>query len=665
MIDIPVRVKDALKSGAYKKEYRMVTGDGVIATNIDIAEYTVIPKTSKYYLYAGKGFHVNIHRNGEFVFTIYSSYNKTAQRYETELTELLEDDVIHGGGATWHYNLTLVDGFEINNTFLVAESVSFDEHMCSGTDLKFGLCEGSSCEFQYFDRPNILNLRFQAFINVQYTDENNALAWYEIPMGWFTADSVSRQASTGIMKVTAYNKLKSAYLDEEMPVQEFVEQGESGVPGEVSVYALLSNLLSDFSIQEQGPEIRTLDMTGDCWGHELLSVNLADWFIASRSGGQTFYMYVYTVTFNYFGIQYGQNTKNYYNYWFNPALFYQYISTQLLDFSAYHDEHGVSLDYYARYETTGVGGIMRILNTSGTVLDTCYIGNNAGRTAYGFDWVTNNNGMQFEIPVMITTINAYPDPNPPTINDPYILLQINKFIEQIGSSTFAAHGLRTREKILNGIEGLKITSEEVKSSATLRQIQSAVFELYCQFGKLDRSTDLFSGMELNNSRLYPADDLYPAAGLYPVSAAERGNPAMYSQLWADEGNVRSFRNLNITYKTTVEEEGETKEVEATLQRVINANGTDDYNITDNWLLKTVIWTEEQVGAIADYMVSKMQSVSWFPFEMWSAGLPYLETGDEIEIAMGEEAYTSYVLQRTLSGIQNLHDTMINGTLDIF
>ena len=65
------------------------------------------------------------------------------------------------------------------------------------------------------------------------------------------------------------------------------------------------------------------------------------------------------------------------------------------------------------------------------------------------------------------------------------------------------------------------------------------------------------------------------------------------------------------------------------------------------------------------MVAKMQDIRWFPFEMWCAGLPYLETGDAIEIPMGEDSYTSYILQRNLNGIQNLQDTFINGTLDIF
>ena len=103
----------------------------------------------------------------------------------------------------------------------------------------------------------------------------------------------------------------------------------------------------------------------------------------------------------------------------------------------------------------------------------------------------------------------------------------------------------------------------------------------------------------------------------------------------------------------------------TLQRQVNSDGTDDYNCSDNWLFRNLIWTSEQIAQYADVMVAKMQPITWFPFEMWGAGLPYLETGDQIEIPLGEETYTSYILQRNLKGIQNLQDTYINGTLDIF
>ena len=197
---------------------------------------------------------------------------------------------------------------------------------------------------------------------------------------------------------------------------------------------------------------------------------------------------------------------------------------------------------------------------------------------------------------------------------------------------------------------------------TLRELQSATFETSCQYGQLDRTTDLFSGVELNGSRLLPADDLYPSNTLYPNGTSESSFPSMYSKLWADEGNVRKFRYLIITYKGLDENN---QEVEKVLQRTVNADGTDDYNMSDNWLFKNLVWSDNDVGDYADAMVLKMQNLTWFPFEMWCAGLPYIETGDELEISIGGTAYTSYVLRRTLKGIQNLQDEMINGTLDIF
>ena len=79
----------------------------------------------------------------------------------------------------------------------------------------------------------------------------------------------------------------------------------------------------------------------------------------------------------------------------------------------------------------------------------------------------------------------------------------------------------------------------------------------------------------------------------------------------------------------------------------------------------MVWTDEAIEDYADAMADKMENISWFPFELWCAGLPYIETGDEVEINLDEQAYTSYVLRRSLNGIQNLQDDMINGTLDIF
>lgn len=209
---------------------------------------------------------------------------------------------------------------------------------------------------------------------------------------------------------------------------------------------------------------------------------------------------------------------------------------------------------------------------------------------------------------------------------------------------------------------ITLAQAEAFSDITLRELQSADYEAGCLFGQLDRQQDGFYGVELNHSRLYPSETIYPENTLYPDGGDISAMRAIYSKLWADEGNVQSFKDLIITYKGLDEEQ---REKDFTLQRTVNADGTQNYNCSDNWLFRNLVWTAEQIGAYADIMVGKMRDVKWFPFEMWSVGLPYIETGDEIEIPIGQETYTSYILQRTLSGIQNLQDTYINGELDIF
>jgi hypothetical protein len=174
---------------------------------------------------------------------------------------------------------------------------------------------------------------------------------------------------------------------------------------------------------------------------------------------------------------------------------------------------------------------------------------------------------------------------------------------------------------------------------------------------LDRVTDMFSGVTLNFGRLYPASSLYPADSLYPAGGDADTNPSYYSKLWTDSGGIDKFRYLIVTYKSGDEEK--------TLQRTVNADGTVDYNMSDNWLLRNISWTDAQAGEVADAMVLLMKDITWFPFEMWAPGRPDLETGDEIEITTPNGTFPSYILQRTLKGIQNLEDTYINGELDIF
>lgn len=678
MIDVPVEVKDALREGTYLKNYRMV---------------------------------------------------------------VLNDDG--------------TEDFTIDNNNLVKESVSIDERMVSGDTLKFGLCEGSSLEFQYFDFENINGRRIEAYCDVQWqgyntiqsyqdvqscgryriitittagtyrvynSDTENAwsyvvlyhdgtsytiypsedinctitelgeldvddylevvwetypiysamlqmltdteeygLWYYPIPMGFFDVQKCSRQASTGIIKVTAYNKLMSDYLDakaNDMLVEAMSSSDLSELP-EITVDLLLSCVLKDYSVYS-GTELKIDILTP----YKNIFTAQED-FVEYSSNG--------TATGNYIHIALGAIGISFvHQFTANEIARFRIDMPSIIQSIVNSSGYRYSDSYI---QATGTSGSVELM----TVED--YI-NNALFGAYFWADYFDENSTIVPYTANLTYDYKYTPYLKHIRNNDIATVRLHRIPGLIKRDTspstgMSLYGYQIAHDVYEIIKGSNfgailfnqtdlgstvVTDTSTLPDVTLRQLQTAVFETECQFGQLSRTTDLFSGVELNHSRLYPAGSLYPATSLYPNGAVASGFKSMYSKLWADEGNVRKWRYLIITYKGLDENQ---QEKDFTLQRTVNADGTDDYNCSDNWLFRNLTWTAEQIGEYADAMVDKMQNVTWFPFEMWCAGLPYLETGDEIEISLGEESYTSYILQRQLKGIQNLQDTYINGTLDIF
>ena len=657
-------------------------------------------------------------------------------------------DALREGNRLKNYRFNVLndDGsvdFTIDNDTLVYESVKFDERMCSGDTLKFGLCEGSSLEFQYFDHENINGKRIQSFIDVQYkgtawfevitmqkdsadyvctesgnysftgkaasyscwiyikragqtietlyypasaTDVTNTytcqvgdvfefgsnysstsvdiqiykegLLWHTIPMGYFTVNKCSRQASTGIYKVTAYNKLQSKYLDQKVndKIIEIASSGVIGATNGVDVGTILDELLEGYSIKrEEFPleysvtsqtippsdtsAIRQTDASGTDNSYYIHTLDITD--VIRPTNFDVSYFYRFRL-----------NTKAFFD------AVYSYVDTEFLDkwfkYSGYVD----TLDNFLKGTTSFsqplyVGGLQ--VNTSNGSL---YISLQEQRNEpnYISPWFTNISSIalgitglfEFDYNQTRTWSQTEIDEAKDRIND--LLFNHGYFIIEASSRT--------------DIERTMITAAQAAtlSDVTLRDLQSAVFEINTQYGQIDRETDLFEGVDLSHSALYPAASLYPANNLYPGGVSESSFRSWYSKLWTDTVGEQSFRNLIITYKGL---DGNNVPTDFVYETVVDPDGTTDYIMDDNWLFRNLIWTQADIESYAAAMVTKMQEIKWFPFEMWAAGLPYIETGDMIEIIVGDETHTSYVLQRQLSGIQNLQDTYINGTLDIF
>lgn len=548
--------------------------------------------------------------------------------------------------------------FTIDNDNLVSESVNIDERMCSGDKIEYGLCEGSSLEFQYFGKDNITGRQLKVFLDVEYGESTP----YAIPMGYFTVKNCSRQASTGIIKAVCYNKLQSDYLDAK--ANELLENipSDNGSSG-TSLYTVLQATLNGYGIEEkhkEGLDLEWDDTHGSLTGYRY-SIPIT---FSGAPEGRVYYPVIYTtmscqvwssvdsgkvLSFDkladYLTLL-GRVVQSIHDEIFSPSWGIQNPTSVWSQFLS------AGLYYCGVYITYTNGRTVRYVPPELCESTSSYLHFENIENLYNA-W--NADFVTIYIPYKLS---MYYIAQPDNIE---IWMDFWQGTETLNLDLFENQVFLIDESEFSTAESF-IVNPKTLPDVTLRELQSAVFETECQFGKLDRETDLFSGVELNRSRLLPADTLYPDNALYPDGAQESAFRSQYSKLWADEGNVRKWRYLIITYKGLDENQQET---EYTLQRTVNADGTDDYNCSDNWLFRNLVWTAADIGTYADAMVLKMQDITWFPFEMWCAGLPYLETGDEIEIPLGEDTYTSYILQRQLKGIQNLQDTYINGTLDIF
>lgn len=598
-------------------------------------------------------------------------------------------DALRDGRRLKRYRFDVLDDngtvdFTITNENLVSESVKYDERMCSGTDLKFGLCEGTSLEFQYFGLENINGRRLNTSIDVQYETASGSLAWQTIPMGFFTVDQCPMQFSTGIRKVVAYNKLRSKYLDAKanQDIIDIVSQGEDG-SATVSFYYILKQLLNGYNIESY--DVKSVDP--DITQAELDdSYEFTQWQVTHNasvieiivplytSGHASTSTYLHIVAF-----QCNANVGNVDEY--VRSVFNAEVAKNIKQ-SVYQVNISSHLDdrYIRSYDDSSVYISLRNFLLNGGYVTTRAVTSPQVTFDYQKRIVGGMIATYNDSKALISLTADYESPLYNILNaNSQITLPFRAVINNNSTGIASQTDYATYFKLLHEefewiwkiqkmdvaeLAKQRITLAEAKDLAdvTLRELQSAVYESVCQYGQLDRATDLFSGIELNNSALYPRDTLYPADNLYPGGSMDKTVKSAYSKLWTDTVGAQSFRYLNITYKGL---DQNNQEVDYTLQKTVNANGTTDYNMSDNWLFRNLIWTEQQIDAYATAMVAKMTGVTWFPFEMWGAGLPYIETGDQIEIVTREGSFTSYILQRQLNGIQNLQDTYINGELDIF
>lgn len=232
------------------------------------------------------------------------------------------------------------------------------------------------------------------------------------------------------------------------------------------------------------------------------------------------------------------------------------------------------------------------------------------------------------------------------INDKDITLWYNSLtfpvtLKYMRDSFFAYCGLTQVETILpNDTQTVtKTITDKVISGGT---IIKGICQLNARYGKINRNGQ-FEYIKLRPivEGLYPADDLYPDDDVYP--AEENANEL-----------ISRANYINIEYEPY-------KTARITKVNIYGKNGarTGTYGIADTNIFSIadnkIAHGLTNANATAQNIYNEIWQIEFIPANLKLLGRPYLEIGDSVSLVTNKRMVRTYILQRTLSGIQAMTD----------
>lgn len=194
-------------------------------------------------------------------------------------------------------------------------------------------------------------------------------------------------------------------------------------------------------------------------------------------------------------------------------------------------------------------------------------------------------------------------------------------------------------------DGMIVEKTIEPSEISGKDVITAICEINGCFGHIDREGKFrYVYLTQNIRGLWPAKDLYPADDLYPKTpkSAKIGADGTYISCQYEDYLVKEINKLQI------------RKEENDIGVVINDEGDNAYIVEDNFLIygKSASALQE----IGKNLFSKITGISYRPFSASLQGNPCFEVGDAVRLNTRYDIVESYILVRTLKGIQALRDS---------
>lgn len=182
------------------------------------------------------------------------------------------------------------------------------------------------------------------------------------------------------------------------------------------------------------------------------------------------------------------------------------------------------------------------------------------------------------------------------------------------------------------------------ASISGKTVITAICEINGVFGHINRSGNFeYIRLQQKAEGLFPANDLYPENNLYPAgSKAENIQKSLYISAEYEDFKAKTITKLQI------------REKEGDIGAIAGTDG-NCYIVQDNFLVYGK--DSKTLALIAEKLLSVIRDITYRPFKATLKGNPCLEVGDPVRLYTRRQVIESYVLERTLKGVQYLKDSV--------
>lgn len=186
-----------------------------------------------------------------------------------------------------------------------------------------------------------------------------------------------------------------------------------------------------------------------------------------------------------------------------------------------------------------------------------------------------------------------------------------------------------------------VTEESAISGKT---VVTAICEINGCFGNINREGKFeYVFLKEITSALYPAEDLFPSDNLFPSDANTESMTGHYITFDYEDFQSKAITQLEI--KTSEDNAG-----------AIVGTAGNNYSITGNFLVSDK--TGAELEQIANNLLQIMAEAEYTPIKSCTCvGNPCLTLGDPIRFNTTREIVETYLLQRTLTGVQSKRDSI--------